>query len=138
MHTPGNRRSVVLSTVLDEGCHVFCLLSTGFLHRSSALSQEEVAQSGMEMFYLPNSTKVDRLSSSGGWCLFSGSYPGQHLGCSVSILQELRGILPRGACLTWSAGYAYGYNGSYRRGLPQPIDRPSAFVQHDGGGLSVW
>ena len=66
MRTPGNRRSVVLSTVLDEGCHVFCFLSTGFLHRSSVLSQEEVAQSGMEMFYLPNSTKVDRLPSSNG------------------------------------------------------------------------
>ena len=49
MRTPGNRRSVVLSTVLDEGCHAFFLLSTGFLHRSSALSQEKVAQSGMEM-----------------------------------------------------------------------------------------
>ena len=40
--------------------------------------------------------------------------------------------MPRGACLTWPAGYAYGYNGSYRRGLPQPIDRPSACV------LKVW
>ena len=35
-------------------------------------------------------------------------------------------------CLTWPADYAYGYNGSYRRGLPQPIDGPSACV------LKVW
>ena len=41
---------------------------------------------------------------------------------SVSILQELRGIVPRGACLTWHADYACGCNGSYRRGVPQPID----------------
>ena len=40
--------------------------------------------------------------------------------------------MPRGVCLTWPADYAYGYNGSYRRGLPQPIDRPSACV------LKVW
>ena len=36
--------------------------------------------------------------------------------------------MPRGACLTWPADYAYGYNGSYRRELPQPIDGPSACV----------
>ena len=41
-------------------------------------------------------------------------------------------IVPRGACLTWPADYAYGYNGSYRRGLSQPIDGPSACV------LKVW
>ncbi len=51
---------------------------------------------------------------------------------SCSILQELRGIAPRGACLTWPDAYVYGDNGSYRRGLPQPVDRPSACV------LKVW
>ena len=64
--------------------------------------------------------------------------------------------------MTWPADYAYGYNGSYRRGLPQPIDGPSACVlkvwwvvarthwislqtvnssyleQHDGDGPPVW
>ena len=58
--------------------------------------------------------------------------PSQHSGYSVSILQVLRGIVPRGVCLTWPADYAYGCNGSYRRGLPQPIDGPSACV------LKVW
>ena len=32
MRTPGNHGSVVLRTFLDEGCHVFCLLSTGVMH----------------------------------------------------------------------------------------------------------
>ena len=58
--------------------------------------------------------------------------PWSELGIQCHILQELRGIVPRGACLTWPADYAYGYNGSYRRGLPQPIDGPSACV------LKVW
>ena len=40
--------------------------------------------------------------------------------------------MPRGACLTWPDAYVYGDNGSYRRGLPQPVDRPSACV------LKVW
>ena len=63
MRAPGNRRSVVLRTVLDDECLVLCPLSTGFLHCSSVTSQEEVAQSEMVMFYLPNSTGVDRLPS---------------------------------------------------------------------------
>ena len=40
--------------------------------------------------------------------------------------------MPRGACLAWPDAYVYGDNGSYRRGLPQPVDRPSACV------LKVW
>ena len=57
---PGNHVSVVLRTFLDEGYHVFCLLSTGVLHRSQVISQKEVSQAGMEMFYLLNGTKVDQ------------------------------------------------------------------------------
>ena len=34
--------------------------------------------------------------------------------------------------MTWPDAYVYGDNGSYRRGLPQPVDRPSAC------GLKVW
>ena len=78
----------------DDECLVFCPFH-GAMHCSSVTSQEEVAQSEMVMVYLPNSTGVDRLPSSNGYCL--------------------------------SDGY-----GSYRRGLPQPVDRPSAC------GLKVW
>ena len=53
-------------------------------------------------------------------------------GYSFSILQEFRGILPRGACLTWPAKYACGYNGSYRRGLSQPIDFSSSKIIQTG------
>ena len=34
--------------------------------------------------------------------------------------------------MTWPDATVYGDNGSYRRGLPQPVDRPSAC------GLKVW
>ena len=84
------------------------------------------------MFYLLNGTKVDRLPYSNGSDSSLAPCPGQHSGYSVGILQVLRGIVPRGACSTWPADYAYGYNGSYRRGLPQPIAGPSACV------LKVW
>ena len=60
----------------------------GALHCSSVTFQEEVAQSEMVMVYLPNSTGVDRLG------IASPTAP------TRKTTLELRGILPRGACLT--------------------------------------